>query len=362
MLSEPTSDQHDSSECGHCGAPLDPRLAACPSCHAPQVDSFSTRPTAAPQATKLRIPLPDPELPIETHLPARRIWRPSSSARTHPYALLEEPVAAPPVLQRMRQPLVLSASALLVASAVYLGFIHSNDASVPPPIGVSGKVQTQSGQPSSIVATRRSAIVAALPFTAPARPAQIQSPASAPAVTAAPGQRRGVTASASAAGLLSGPAAASAMKTTPPDSARVQGSQLASETADKPRADVARHLRAARANLQQNNLSATKARLAAAIAEEPRNRDALSLRATVSAREQQRDALLSLARGCGYISRWNCVSRNAGTALTIDSSSKEAQQLVTLAQRETQLAVVPPPVVEPQPEPVADLRDLMAHH
>ena len=76
-------------------------------------------------------------------------------------------------------------------------------------------------------------------------------------------------------------------------------------------------------------------------------------------REQQRDALLSLARGCGYIARWTCVSHNAGTALQIDSSSKEAQRLMTLAVRETELN---PPPVEPAPEPAPDMRDVISHH
>jgi hypothetical protein len=123
---------------------------------------------------------------------------------------------------------------------------------------------------------------------------------------------------------------------------------------------VSRHLRAARANLQENNLAATKTRLAAAIAAQPDNRDALRMRSTVSTREQQRDALLSLARGCGYIGRWTCVSRNASTALEIDASSKEAQRLVTLATRESELQIAPP--VETPPELMPDPRDLITHH
>jgi hypothetical protein len=144
-----------------------------------------------------------------------------------------------------------------------------------------------------------------------------------------------------------------------PEAKRNQGNQPGNPP-DKPRADVSRNLKAACANLQHNNLSATRARLAAAIAAQPDNRDALNMRSTVNAREQQRDALLSLARGCGYIARWTCVSHNAGTALQIDSSSKEAQRLVTLAQRETELQMPPP--AEPAPKPPPDTRDLTSHH
>lgn len=122
------------------------------------------------------------------------------------------------------------------------------------------------------------------------------------------------------------------------------------------------YLRAARINLQANNLSAAKARLAAAIAVQPDNRDALRMRATVRTREQQRDALLSLARSCGSIGQLTCVSRDAGTALQIDSSSKEARRLATRAIRESELQIAPPVDAAPAPERLPDTRALIAHH
>ncbi|WP_408636825.1 hypothetical protein [Paraburkholderia sp. RL17-368-BIF-A] len=129
---------------------------------------------------------------------------------------------------------------------------------------------------------------------------------------------------------------------------------------EKARADLSRHLRAARASLQNNNLSATKVRVAAAMVVQPQSREAQNLRAAINTREQQRDALLSLARGCGYIARWDCVSRNAGSALEIDSSSREARHLVTLAMQESALASVQ--AVESEPGPAPDTRDINAHH
>ncbi|MDR6468817.1 MULTISPECIES: hypothetical protein [Paraburkholderia] len=129
---------------------------------------------------------------------------------------------------------------------------------------------------------------------------------------------------------------------------------------EKARADLSRHLRAARASLQNNNLSATKVRVAAAMVVQPQSREAQNLRAAINTREQQRDALLSLARGCGYIARWDCVSRNAGSALEIDSSSREARHLVTLAMQESALASVQ--AVESEPSPAPDTRDINAHH
>ncbi|TGV49622.1 hypothetical protein EN784_53195, partial [bacterium M00.F.Ca.ET.141.01.1.1] len=47
---------------------------------------------------------------------------------------------------------------------------------------------------------------------------------------------------------------------------RDPGAPLPLTAEDKARADLSRHLRAARASLQKNNLVATKARVAAAIA------------------------------------------------------------------------------------------------
>ncbi|MEX3854241.1 hypothetical protein AB3X94_09255 [Paraburkholderia sp. BR10923] len=135
--------------------------------------------------------------------------------------------------------------------------------------------------------------------------------------------------------------------------------------ADKQRADAERNLKAARGYLQRGNLSATKARLAAAITAQPNNRDARGMRAQVSTLEQQRDALLSLARGCSNVGRWECASHNANEALRIDSSSKAAQRLVSLASHESAWQTIPPSAwqtVEPPAEESHALRDLLRHH
>ncbi|WP_341313085.1 hypothetical protein WN982_17000 [Paraburkholderia sp. IMGN_8] len=77
-------------------------------------------------------------------------------------------------------------------------------------------------------------------------------------------------------------------------------------------------------------------------------------------REQQHDALLSVARGCGHIARWSCVWHKAGDALLIDSSSKEAQRLVTLEMHESELASAWPPA--PADAPTPDERNLAINH
>lgn len=277
--------------------------------------------------------------------------------------------------------MVLGASVLVVASAVYLGFIHSNDLKVGPPIEVSGKVKTQNVAPPNAVAQRPAA-------TAPKQAADVAAQRSAAVIAeqsatvahqrsttvasqqsaAAAAQRSATVAARSSAPVKSPPtppaaprslASVATVASNTPNANRNPGSQTGNP-ADKPRADVSKHLRAARADLQRNNLSATKARLAAAIAAQPDNRDALTMRSMLSTREQQRDALLSLARGCGYIARWTCVSRNAGTALQIDTSSKEAQRLVTLAARESETQFTQP--VAPAPDQAADTHELDNHH
>ncbi|MEX3637316.1 hypothetical protein [Paraburkholderia sp. BR14320] len=127
--------------------------------------------------------------------------------------------------------------------------------------------------------------------------------------------------------------------------------------ADKQRADAERNLIAARGYLQRGNLSATKVRIAAAITAQPNNRDARRMRAQVSTLEQQRDALLSLARGCGNVGHWECASRNANEALRIDSSSRAAQRLAALASNESAWQTM-----QPTAEESRALRDLLRHH
>jgi hypothetical protein len=152
------------------------------------------------------------------------------------------------------------------------------------------------------------------------------------------------------------------------------GQTVSATVPDKPRVDISRHLRAARASLRENDLSATKARLAAAIAAQPDNRDARHMRATLNTRERERDALLSLARGCGYVGQWKCMSRSARDALQIDSSSKEARNLMTFAMRVSMLQITPAAESSPEPAPThaptqastqasaPDTTDLATHH
>ncbi|MFM0299653.1 hypothetical protein PQR05_18710 [Paraburkholderia sediminicola] len=334
MLSDATSDQHDYFQCEHCGAPLAGRFTPCTECNARPVDSFGARAT---RPSSLNMPFGNAKPMLVTRLTTPRIWRPSSRDLTDPYAVILEPQVATPVLQRLRQPIALGVSVLVVASAVYLGFLHSNDSVDGTPIAVSGKVKTQNVRPPVAVAQRSAPVFVA---QRPARPALVRSPPTPPLAATPPASRRMIVASTEAKPKPVG------QTSNPPD---------------RPRVNTSKQIRAARANLEQNNLSATKVRLAAAIAAQPDNPDALRMRATVAAREQQRDALLSVARGCGYMARWACVWHKADDALLVDSSSKEAQRLLTIAMHESELASAWQPT--PAPEATPDERGLaISHH
>jgi hypothetical protein len=121
-----------------------------------------------------------------------------------------------------------------------------------------------------------------------------------------------------------------AVSPAPPTKRDVTGSP------DETRPDVSTNLQIAHAMLQRDNLAAAESRVAAVLAVQPKNRDALSMREDLRARQQQRDAALDLARGCAYMGRWTCAWHNAGNALVIDSSSADAKRIVAQAMREAQ--------------------------
>ncbi|MFP3565408.1 hypothetical protein [Paraburkholderia sp. SIMBA_030] len=211
---------------------------------------------------------------------------------------------------------------LVLAFVAYLGFIRQrSDSDTSAPV-VSGRVTTQKIKPPAATAAIAQ------------RPAAVSPPVAAPPVPRH---------------------AAATVRAAAPDVKRT-----ASNNPDKPRVDVSKHLRAAHADLQQSNLSATKARLKAAIAAQPDNLDALRMRSALSEREQQRDALLSIARGCKYIEQWACVRLNAGTALLVDSSSGEARRLVEHAMREPEFTSAPP--ADPAPAPPHEESNPATHH
>ncbi|CAD6518853.1 hypothetical protein LMG27952_01071 [Paraburkholderia hiiakae] len=103
----------------------------------------------------------------------------------------------------------------------------------------------------------------------------------------------------------------------------------AAKAATYARADVARNLASARASLDKNSLGPARSAINSALAEQPGNGTALQMQAELTSREDQRDSLLGYARLCARDGRWVCAWHNAGHALTVDSSSGEAREILS---------------------------------
>lgn len=101
----------------------------------------------------------------------------------------------------------------------------------------------------------------------------------------------------------------------------------------------ARLLAGARDSLAKNDLSAARALLSRT--GETRG-EAAELRDDLRAREAARDAALGTARDCAAQQRWQCAWHNAGNALAIDASSREARALVRRSIVESGAATTPP--------------------
>jgi hypothetical protein len=113
------------------------------------------------------------------------------------------------------------------------------------------------------------------------------------------------------------------------------------------RSDVARNLASARSSLDKNSLWPARRAITTALAEQPNNSQAQQMRTELVSREQERDALLGYARLCEREAKWVCVWQNAGHAVTLDTSSREAKRLLARAIAEqgagTARQVDPPP-------------------
>ncbi|MGF6740137.1 hypothetical protein OKW47_003883 [Paraburkholderia atlantica] len=275
-------------------------------------------------------------------------------ARTAPPVVASAPTAtrfAPPAVATASVPTVTRSSPPVVATAPTV-------ASSPPPVVASMPTVARSSPPvlATAAAPARPSppVVATTPAVVPSSPLVV-----ATAPTAAP------TTKSSAAISAPTPRGTAVASTNPSPGTSADTMATPLTLADKQRADAERNLKAAHGYLQRGNLAATKARLAAAITAQPDNRDARRMRAQVGTLEQQRDALLSLARGCSNVGRWECASHNANEALRIDSSSKDAQRLVSLASHESAWQTIPPSAwqtVQPPAEESRALRDLLRHH
>ncbi|MBC8727863.1 hypothetical protein [Paraburkholderia sp. UCT2] len=270
-------------------------------------------------------------------------------------------VVTAPAVARSSPPIVATAPTVAPSSTQVVATAPAVARSSPPIVATAPTIAPSS---PPVVATAPAVARSAPPVVATAPvPARPSTPVGATTPTAARPTPPVVTTARAVASTKTSSAAISAP--TP------RGTALASTStntntdtmaapltqADKQRADAERNLKAAHGYLQRGNLAATRARLAAVINAQPDNRDARSMRVQVSTLEQQRDALLSLARGCSNVGHWECASHNANEALRIDSSSKAAQRLVALASHESAWQTM-----QPTAEESRALRDLLRHH
>jgi hypothetical protein len=92
--------------------------------------------------------------------------------------------------------------------------------------------------------------------------------------------------------------------------------------------DLPDALRAARASLQDNNLSGAKAAVAAALSMDADNGDARTIQRDIASREQRRDTELQAGSACEKDHQWACVRQHASDALAIDTSSPTAQAML----------------------------------
>jgi hypothetical protein len=98
----------------------------------------------------------------------------------------------------------------------------------------------------------------------------------------------------------------------------------------------------AHGGLEKNDLHTARSGVYWALSMQPDNRDALLLKQELVSRERARDATLKAARSCVGQERRQCVWQNASNALSIDSSSTEAQALVKRSNVDSAKVVKPP--------------------
>jgi hypothetical protein len=358
MLSDITSDQPDFTQCRHCGATLATRLLSCPSCGANQADSLDPLGWLPPKSSSATARLPAPAASIKPQLAAPAAWNTPAGAEDDRFYARHDPWGGPGRSRRLPGVVLvlLSGLALLVVAGVayfglrsgrevgnvapkaVFGSVTTSQSAAVPASGVrspgvqSSAVQTSTAQTSTqqTAATQTSTTQAAqVTNPAAAKPSTVSKPAAAPKPTTAPKPAEALAATPHHATPPAPPTAP-----TPATKRDIAGNQ--NPTRPDVQADVARNLQIARAMLQRDNLSAAESRLAAVLNVQPKNRDALGMRADLSAREQQRDAALDVARGCEYMSRWTCAWHNAGSALVIDSGSADAKRIVAEAMHEAQ--------------------------
>ncbi len=213
-------------------------------------------------------------------------------------------------------------------------------AQLPPPV-VSAPSAPVASVPPPVASVKPPAVNTAPPVVAhaaPPAPAPQALPAQAPPPRTATARTETVPSSVVAARKSAAEERALAAAKVKADKANAEKVAAAKANVEKvaaakaaadARAGVSRNLAIARASLDKNSLGPARSAINAALAEQPGNGSALQMQAELTSREDQRDSLLGYARLCARDGRWVCAWHNAGHALTVDSSSGEAREILS---------------------------------
>ncbi|WP_042263993.1 hypothetical protein [Paraburkholderia heleia] len=201
-------------------------------------------------------------------------------------------------------------------------------ASVPPPV-VSVKPPAVNTAPPPVVAHVAPPVPAPQPMPAQAPPPRTATTATARAETV-PSSVAARKSAAEERALAAAKVKADKANAEKVAAAKANAEKVAAaKAAADARAGVSRNLAIARASLDKNSLGPARSAINSALAEQPGNGSALQMQAELTSREDQRDSLLGYARLCARDGRWVCAWHNAGHALTVDSSSGEAREILS---------------------------------
>jgi hypothetical protein len=297
MFNEPGHEDTGPWQCPYCGIRLNAPLLLCPQCGANQLAAAS-RLAAAEEATPSeRMRGMADRLRTQWNAPPGKPGGEAVYSSDYP-SVDEESMA-----RRRRVPRYAwgGLAALVFALSGY-AIVHRDE--WEPKLGVQVVVGSVMGSKG-----KDEALAARLPAAHGAPPIAAQSPHAKPTQTASNRAQQNV-----------------AQQKAPP-AARLPATSAYAYA----RPDVARNLATARASLDKNSLWPARRAIMAALAEQPGNADAQQMRAELTEREAQRDALIGHARQCAHERQWACTRQEAGRAVSIDSSSLEAKHLLALS-------------------------------
>ncbi|MEM5315394.1 hypothetical protein [Paraburkholderia sp. JHI869] len=313
----------------------------CPQCGAKQLSAGPRMPPPASES-----PAPEWHDGFARH--ARTEWKPSAfsfsgAPRDSDYELRDEAPAAP----RSWTPFYAIGTVVSIAFLL-TAYMISHRTEREPTLGaqiVEGSIlgpkattSTHDTKPHAVHSAPPVAVAQLPPPVASVKPPAVDATPPLPAVSAPPpvvAHAAPPSAAARKSAADERALAAAKVKAEKANEAKVAAAKANAAKATEAKAaayahaDVARNLASARASLDKNSLGPARSAINSALAEQPGNVSALQMQSELTSREDQRDSLLGYARLCARDGRWVCAWHNAGHALTVDSSSGEARELLS---------------------------------